>query len=445
MTRCAVLRWQPRGYTADSDGGHRMTRYQWLVLAAAWFGWGFDVFDALLFNFVAPNTVPALLDLEHGSRAARDATVLWTGVLSSIPLVGWAAGGVLFGWYADRFGRRRALFVTVALYAVGTALCAAATSMGQLIAFRVLASLGIGGEWAVGAALVAETVPENRRVFAGTLLYTASPLGLLLAGAVNYQVAGVWFAHDPANSWRYVFLCGLAPVVLAFLVRLFIHEPEAWTRARAAEPPPSPRELFAPRVRRATLIGFLVSVSGLLTWWACNAFVPLLGAWLAAEHAPDSVERWKTLAANAFNVGGLVGALAAVPLAHWLGRRAMFAAYFLWSALAILVVFGLDFAPLTRLYLLFLVGLGVYGIFSTYVFYLPELFPSRLRASGAGFCYNIGRVIAAAGPLAVGIVTSRADGSSAALLATMVWVAVIPLAAAALAPCIIETRGQNLQ
>ncbi len=237
-----------------------MTRYQWLVLAAAWFGWGFDVFDALLFNFVAPNTVPALLDLEHGSRAARDATVLWTGVLSSILLVGWAAGGVLFGWYADRFGRRRALFVTVALYAVGTALCAAATSMGQLIAFRVLASLGIGGEWAVGAALVAETVPENRRVFAGTLLYTASPLGLLLAGAVNYQVAGVWFAHDPANSWRYVFLCGLAPVVLAFLVRLFIHEPEAWTRARAAEPPPSPRELFAPRVRRATLIGFLLAV-----------------------------------------------------------------------------------------------------------------------------------------------------------------------------------------
>ena len=209
----SVLCWQPHGYTADNDGGPRMTRYQWLVLAAAWFGWGFDVFDALLFNFVAPNTVPTLLGLEHGSHAARDATVLWTGVLSSILLIGWAMGGVLFGWYADRHGRRRALFVTVGLYAVGTALCAAATSMGQLIAFRVIASLGIGGEWAVGAALVAETVPENRRVFAGTLLYTASPLGLLLAGAVNYQVAGVWFAHDPANSWRYVFSPG-SPVVL---------------------------------------------------------------------------------------------------------------------------------------------------------------------------------------------------------------------------------------
>lgn len=423
-----------------------MTRYQWLVLAAAWLGWGFDVFDALLFNFVAPNTVPTLLGLDRGSDVARDATVLWTGILSSILLVGWAAGGVLFGWYADRYGRRRALFVTVGLYAVGTALCAASMNMGQLVLFRALASLGIGGEWAVGAALVAESVPENRRVFAGTLLYTASPIGLLLAGAVNYQVAGVWFADDPANSWRYVFLCGLAPVALAFAVRAFIHEPQAWTQARRTTAPPSPRELFAPGVRHATLVGFLVSVAGLLTWWACNAFVPLLGAWLAAEHAPALVERWKTMAANAFNLGGLVGALAAVPLAHWLGRRAMFTIYFLYSAIAIVVTFGLDLAPELRIRLLFCVGLGVYGIFSTYVFYLPELFPARLRASGAGFCYNIGRIFAALGPLAVGIVTARADGSSSALLATMLWVAVIPLAAALFSPwLVIETRGQALK
>ncbi|HNR22974.1 MAG TPA: MFS transporter [Steroidobacteraceae bacterium] len=422
-----------------------MTRYQWLVLAAAWLGWGFDVFDALLFNFVAPNTVPTLLGLDPGGSEARDATVLWTGILSSILLVGWAAGGILFGWYADRYGRRRALFVTVSLYAIGTALCAASMNMGQLVVFRAIASLGIGGEWAVGAALVAETLPENRRVFGGTLLYTASPIGLLLAGLVNYQVAGVWFADDPANSWRYVFLCGLAPVALAFAVRAFIHDPEAWAHARAHSAPPSPRELFTPEVRRATLVGTLVSVAGLLTWWACNAFVPLLGAWLAVENAPGEIERWKTIASNAFNLGGLVGALAALPLAYWLGRRAMFAAYFVYSAFAIVATFGLEFAPELRIRLLFFVGLGVYGIFSTYVFYLPELFPARLRASGAGFCYNIGRVVAAAGPLAIGIVTSAADGSSAALLGTMIWVAVIPFAAAMLTPLVIETRGMKLQ
>lgn len=422
-----------------------MTRYQWLVLAAAWLGWGFDVFDALLFNFVAPNTVPTLLGLEPGSAVARDATVLWTGILSSILLIGWAVGGVVFGWYADRYGRRRALFVTVALYAVGTALCAASMNMGQLVVFRAIASLGIGGEWAVGAALVAESLPENRRVFGATVLYTASPIGLLLAGFVNYQVAGVWFADDPANSWRYVFLCGLAPVALAFAVRAFIHDPEIWTRARERYAPPSPRELFTPQVRRATLVGSLVSVAGLLTWWACNAFVPLLGTWLAVENAPGEIERWKTMASNAFNLGGLVGALAALPLAHWLGRRAMFAAYFLYSALAIVATFGLELQPELRIRLLFFVGIGVYGIFSTYVFYLPELFPARLRASGAGFCYNIGRVVAAAGPLAIGIATSTADGSSAALLGTMIWVAIIPLAAALLTPFVIETRGMKLQ
>ncbi len=170
-----------------------LTRYQWLVILAAWLGWGFDVFDALLFNFVAANAITTLLGLEPGSAVARQQTVYWTGVLSSLLLVGWAVGGVLFGWLADRFGRKRALMLTILVYGLGTSLCAFATSINQLIAFRALTSLGIGGEWAVGAALVAESVPEQYRVAAGTLLQTASPIGIFLASIVNYQIAGVWF------------------------------------------------------------------------------------------------------------------------------------------------------------------------------------------------------------------------------------------------------------
>jgi MFS family permease len=185
-----------------------LSGYHWIVLIAAWLGWGFDVFDALLFNFVAPNAVPTLLHIPLGTPEARQATVFWTGVLTSILLIGWAAGGLAFGWFADRYGRKRALFVTIALYACGTALCAIATDIWQLVLFRVLASLGIGGEWAVGASLVAETVPEEKRVMAATLVYTSSPLGIILASTVNYQIAGVWFADTPATSWRYVFLCG---------------------------------------------------------------------------------------------------------------------------------------------------------------------------------------------------------------------------------------------
>jgi MFS family permease len=430
--------------------------YHWLVIAAAWAGWGFDVFDALLFNFVAPNCVPALLGLQPGSPGAHAATVFWTGLITSILLVGWAAGGVLFGWIADRIGRKQALFATIALYAVGTALCAAATNIWQLIAFRVLASLGIGGEWGIGAALVAEAVPENKRVEAGVILQSSSPLGIVLASGVNYLVAGVWFAGTPQTSWRYVFLAGLAPVILALLIRIFVRESTQWTAAVAREHPPSPRELFAPGIRKLTISGAGVAVTAVVSWWACNAFVPLLGSTLAGEHAahlglaPDAArllaESWKARASNAFNIGGLLGSFAAIALSRVLGRRPMFVAYFLYCAAMLFTTFGLDLAPPTRLTMLFFVGAGVYGVFGTFPFYLPELFPARLRATGSGFCYNIGRLIAAGGPLFVGMVSARAGGSSAVLSNTLLWVGVVPLIAALAAKSfIVETRGRPLQ
>jgi MFS family permease len=430
--------------------------YDWLVIAAAWAGWGFDVFDALLFNFVAPNCVPTLLGLQPGSPGAHAATVFWTGLITSILLVGWAAGGVLFGWIADRIGRKQALFATIALYAVGTALCAAATNIWQLIAFRVLASLGIGGEWGIGAALVAEAVPENKRVEAGVILQSSSPLGIVLASGVNYLVAGVWFAGSPQASWRYVFLAGLAPVMLALLIRIFVRESTQWTAAVAREQPPSPRELFAPDIRKLTISGAGVAVTAVVSWWACNAFVPLLGSTLAGEHAAHLglasdasrllAEKWKAWASNAFNIGGLLGSFAAIALSRVLGRRPMFVTYFLYSAAMLFATFGLDLAPPTRLTMLFFVGAGVYGVFGTFPFYLPELFPARLRATGSGFCYNIGRLIAAGGPLFVGMVSARAGGSSAVLSNTLLWVGVIPLLAALAAKSfIVETRGRPLQ
>src|SRR5713226_2272786 len=205
-----------------------MTGYQWTVLLAAWLGWGFDVFDGLLFNYVAPNCVPALLHLTPGTAAAKAATLQWTGVLTSLLLVGWAVGGIVFGRVADRVGRTRTLLLTMLLYALGTAACALAPNLWVLALCRVVASLGIGGEWAAGASMVAEVVPEKRRVEAGALLYTSAPLGLFLAGFVNFQIAGVAMKANPEVSWRYVFLCGLIPAAVAFVVRLFVKEPERW-------------------------------------------------------------------------------------------------------------------------------------------------------------------------------------------------------------------------
>ncbi len=432
-----------------------LSGYHWLVIAAAWAGWGFDMFDALLFNFVAPNCVPVLLHIPFGSPEARAATVFWTGAITSILLVGWAAGGVLFGWVADRIGRKRALLATITIYAVGTALCALATNIWELILFRAVASLGIGGEWGIGAALVAEAVPERRRVEAGVILQTSSPLGLVLASFVNYQIAGVWLAGSPETSWRYVFLAGLAPVVMAIAVRVFIRESEQWTPSLAKATRPTPRELFQPDLIKRTVSGILVAVTAVLSWWACNAFLPILGGTLATEHASQIhltdaatrllVEAWKAKASNAFNIGGLLGALAAIPLARLLGRKRMFVVYFVFSAGALFSTFGLELEPQARLLMLYAVGAGVYGVFGTFPFYLPELFPTRLRATGAGLCYNLGRVFAAAGPFVVGTISAAAGGSSTVIIHTMFWIGVIPLAAAVSAPfLVVETRGEAL-
>jgi MFS family permease len=205
----------------------------------------------------------------------------------------------------------------------------------------------------------------------------------------------------------------------------------------------------------STVSGVVVAVTAVLTWWACNAFVPILGATLGTEFIkqaglpsyaiPVGAESFKAKASYFFNIGGLWGALAALPLAKLLGRRWMFVIYFLFSAAMLFATFGLNLSPGMRLGMLFLVGVGVYGVFGAFPFYLPELFPARLRATGAGFCYNIGRVFAAAGPLVVGMVTAAAGGSSAVIIRTLFWVGVIPLAAASVAKVVIvETRNREL-
>jgi MFS family permease len=189
-----------------------MTRYQWVVFFAAWLGWGFDVFDGLLFNFVAPICVPRLLGIDPVDPRGPARVAATTGAITAALLIGWATGGVLFGLLADRLGRARTLMVTMLTYAIATAACAFATDVWSLAAFRLVASLGIGREWAAGASLVAEVVPERRRVAAGALLYTSAPLGILLAGFVNdlftKRIAVV--ARDPDLAWRAVFLAGRA-------------------------------------------------------------------------------------------------------------------------------------------------------------------------------------------------------------------------------------------
>jgi MFS family permease len=447
---------EPRS-KAETGGGRRlldMNGYQWTVLFAAWLGWGFDVFDGQLFNYVAPNCVPTLLGLTIGSPAAKAATLEWTGILTSVLLVGWAAGGIFFGQVADRIGRTRTLMLTMLLYALGTAACAFAPNIWILMLFRILSSLGIGGEWAAGAAMVAEVVPEKRRVEAGALLYTSAPMGLFLATFVNFQIAGVFWKASPEVSWRYVFLSGLIPAALAFAVRIFVREPERWKAAAATATPPRIAELFDKRYRAITFSGFFMAVVALIAWWSCNAFIPVVSTGLAQATAKLQeldraatlalVEHWKAVATTYFNLGGLLGTLLTVPAAKYLGRKQMFFIYYLGSGIAVLATFGLDLQPEARLAMYFLIGLTVFGVFGSFTYYLPELFPTRLRGTGAGFCYNIGRVIAAAGPILVGSIAARGADSLKSALTALFYVGFVPLAGLALLPWVIETKGRTL-
>ncbi|MEP7075722.1 MAG: MFS transporter [Acidobacteriota bacterium] len=429
-----------------------MNGYQWTVILAAWLGWGFDVFDGLLFNYVAPNCVPTLLGLPLGSPEAKAATLQWTGILTSVLLIGWACGGIIFGRVADRIGRTKTLLLTMLLYAFGTAACALAPNIWVLMLCRIISSLGIGGEWAAGAAMVAEVVPEKRRVEAGALLYTSAPMGLFLATYLTFQITGVYF-NDPAVSWRYVFLCGLIPAGVAFIVRMFIKEPERWKNA-ASEGHARLAELFSPQYIRLTISGFVMAVTALIMWWSCNAFIPVVAKGLSVREGqilgldPTALEllgqQWVKTATNSFNLGGLIGTLLTIPAAKLLGRKKMFFIYYLAAAASLMAAFGLDLDPHTRLYFYFPIGLTIFGVFGSFTYYLPELFPTRLRATGAGFTYNVGRLVAAIGPFVVGSIAASGTNALDSAMHVLFWVGIVPVIGVFLLPFVIETRGRDL-
>jgi len=429
-----------------------MNGYQWAVLFAAWLGWGFDLFDGQLFNYVAPNCVPTLLGLPLGSTEAKAATLQWTGILTSVLLVGWAIGGVFFGKVADRLGRTKTLLLTMLLYSFGTAACALAPNIWFLLFFRAASSLGIGGEWAAGAAMVAEVLPEKRRVAAGAILFTASPIGGFLATYITFQVTSVYFT-DPSVSWRYVFLFGMLPAAVALFIRLFIKEPERWKRIGEHQAVKI-RELFSPQYLRLTVSGLSMAVIALIIYWSCGAFAPVIAKGLAAQEAArtglDAAsselmgQQWIKIATNSINVGGVIGALLVIPLAKIFSRRNTFLIYLIGIAVSLIASFGFGLEPQTRLYFYFLIGLTSIGIFAIFPFYIPELFPTRIRCTGAGFTYNVGRLLASGGPFLVGSIAANGTNALESASRVMFWLAAIAILGIVMLPWIVETKGREL-
>lgn len=275
-----------------------LTSQQCVTVFACFVSWGLDIFDSVLFNFVAPTAVPELLGLPLDTEEAIAATIEWSGILTSLLLIGWSAGGVLFGLCADRFGRTRTMQLTIAMFGVGTALCAASTSIWFLILCRLVASVGIGGEWASGASLVAESVPDKRRVEAGALLFVASPIGMFLAGGVARFVNSV--VPSRMLAWRIVMLCGLAPALVALLLRFCVREPERWVRQRRRTDAvvgtvDRLKLLFARSNRIVTLTNLLLSVVILLLLWPITAFIPTIATGFAIRSSSTNANDRKQL------------------------------------------------------------------------------------------------------------------------------------------------------
>ena len=410
------------------------------MLFVAWLGWVFDSMDATIYALVLHPALHDLLRAQTGGTVSQEAIGCYGGIIFSIFLVGWAVGGVLFGIVADRFGRTKTLVFTILLYALFTGMAALSATWWQLALYRFLTALGIGGEWAAGAALVAEVWPEEKRAKAAGVLQSAWAAGFFIAAAVNLLMG--------ESGWRPIFLVGIAPAVVALLVRLWVKEPERWIKAHEQERQPGAArsrklaELFQPGLLRSTLVGSGLAFVAVFGLWGATNWTPTLVRSLPELQGSNSaaLTRYVSYATMVLNAGALAGYLSFGPLADRCGRRAVFALMCVGSLVMLPVTFLTPRSYANVLLLLPFLGFFNNGIFSGFPIYLPELYPTRLRATGAGFCFNVGRVLASAGPFLTGFLVTALGGFGRAASA----IALIYLVGLLILPFAPETKGQPL-
>ena len=380
---------------AEQDAPARISKTQLRSGLAAWLGWTFDGLELHIYTLVAAPFVAELLGglLTTDARVARHSSIIQAGFL-----LGWALGGGFFGQIGDRLGRARTLCLTVLTYAVFTGLSFFAQEWWHLLIFRFLAALGVGGEWAVGASLLSETWPKKWRPWLAAVLQTGVNVGILIAVLANMIMANL----PP----RYLFLVGILPALLVLWIRRAVPEPEEWKTAKqkAAERHPTLGDLFSGEVRRITIWVMIVCGIALTAHWAFMFWhiqhlrnLPEVLGLSAAEKSKLAGKALYLVIASSIAGNFLCGGLSRL-----LGYRAAIATVFL---AYFCTMFGAYYVPRDQHSLLFwfpAIGL-CQGVFALFTMYLPPLFPTLLRTTGAGFCYNIGRVVAAFGTIFFGL------------------------------------------
>ena len=412
-----------------------LTRYQRFVFVVAAVAWMADCLDQQLFNLAR---VMSLTDLTGGSAADPDTVKLWATRATSIFLIGWATGGLVFGMYGDRIGRVRTLTYTILLYSIFTGLSAASVGPFDYCLYRFLTGLGVGGVFAAAVALIAETMPPNARPYALGLMQAFSAFG-------NCTAAGLFIALGllelnghldglksvGLSAWRVLFLIGIFPALLVIFIQRRLEEPESWRLAKQAATDGTGKklgsygELFSGGwVTKHALLGMLLAFVGVVGLWGIGFFaVDLqqgifnatykreaaemgLEGKIAADYIAGQRIIWAGVTSFAINVGAFFGMSSFSWLAVRIGRKPTFAMTFIAAGARVALVFTQMKTRPDVIWMNGVMGFCLLALFGGYAVYLPELFPTRLRATGTSFCYNVGRFVAASGPLVLGVLTT---------------------------------------
>lgn len=431
--------------------------YHWIVFIVCTLGWAFDCMDQHLFTAVRATAIGDLMGVEAASKLANSYATIATFVM----IIGWATGGIIFGIIGDKYGRAKTMIFTILIYSLLTGLSAFSVSIWDFMVIRFFAGIGIGGQFAVGASLVAETMPSNARPYVLGILQAFSACGNIGAALVSMSFSALEYREllPLGNSaWRCIFLFGSVPAILAYFVIRYLKEPESWKKtvasAEGRKSAGSVKELFThPVWRKHVILGMILASTGVIGAWAIGLFslelirgvvyrdaptsayykeaeLSVLNkyniAYEAKDTAPDEVklemkaETDKAVKGEAgyrtslnllfYNLGAFVGMYAFTLGAVYWGRRMTFTIFMIGCIIFTVGTFLFMNDLITQLILVPLMGVFVMSMFGGYTIYFPELFPTHLRSTGVSFCYNVGRYIAAFGPLVLGLLMTKVFG-----------------------------------
>jgi predicted MFS family arabinose efflux permease len=431
-------------------------REHWFVFSIASLAWLFDCLDQQFFNLARD---AAMEDLMPTKALANE----YGPYTTSVFLVGWAIGGLVFGALGDRYGRAKILSVCVLLYSVFTGLSSFSTGFLDFCVYRFLTGLGVGGVFGLAVALVADSVPDHTRAPALGLLQSLSTWGNILGGLCGMAVGALAARHllpFGLKSWQTLFLLGAVPAFLCVFILRRLPEPAKWVAAKAAGEKIGLKFgsygnlLGHPKWRKHAWGGLILCLAGIVGLWGIGNFHPkivrtiidthLANSGLSAEAIGSEKAYWSGVALLLQNVGGFAGMMTLAWLAQVKGRRIAFAVAISCSFLSTLLVFrGLrEFSQI--FWMIPLMGFGQLSVFAVYAIWLPELFPTSLRSTGTSFCYNFGRLIAATAPFTIGQITRRLGGDLEGFRTAGSWVALVLLTGLLVLPLLPETKDKPL-